>query len=158
MSEHSNTRGRRVRPGQPAVSAPLRHYRKEHPLSPKTPGELCGGRLRILRVSSAASVASDASASVHSFSVTEAAEALGRSVLTLRKWIKDSLIPAPIFEDVSKRNLCYTLPEIEAIAACLEEHERSFVYLGVSHRTSITLISRAVAQARATVLRDNRFY
>jgi hypothetical protein len=157
MSEYSSSRRRRVRTSEPSVSAPLAHYRKAHPLEPKTPSAVYGGRMRVLYVPHRPGVDAGRSASLESFSLAEAAEALGRSLITFRKWIQHNLIPAPLFKDVVKGNFCYTIQEIEAIAAGLVEHERSFVYLGVTHRASIARIRRAVDEARWALLRGIGF-
>jgi len=157
MPEDRSTRRRRVRASEPVVSAPLKHYRKEHPLEPKTPDVVYGGRLRVLHVPSVTGVDAAISASLHSFSLSEAADALGRSLITFRKWVSQNLVPGPIFADVTKGNFCYTAPEITAIAEGLSSHERDFVYLGVAHHRSIAVIRRAVEAARLAVLRDNGF-
>lgn len=157
MSEYSSSRRRRVHTSEPSVSAPLAHYRKAHPLEPKTPSAVYGGRMRVLHVPHRPGVDAGRSASLESFSLAEAADALGRSLLTFRKWIAQNLVPSPVFADVVKGNFCYTLPEVEAIAAGLVEHERTFVYLGVSHRASIAVIRRAVEAARVEVLRNVGF-
>lgn len=74
--------------------------------------------------------------SVESFTIPEAAEALGRSVSTIRRWLEADRLPAPHLEDIANHYRVYSVGELEVIARLIASHEREFVYL-VSENTHI---------------------
>lgn len=70
---------------------------------------------------------------VESFTLPEAAKALGRTEITLKRWIEDDLIPEPILRDTSYGYRQYSVGELSVIAHELQEHEREFSYYALSH-------------------------
>lgn len=66
---------------------------------------------------------------VESFTIPEAAAALGRSVATIRRWIETDRIPGPILEEVVRHNKVYSVGELETMQRVIAQHERDFVYL-----------------------------
>lgn len=82
--------------------------------------------------------------SVEAFTVPEAAAALGRTPLTLKRWIEVDLIPHPILRDTSRHYLQYSAGELDVIARCLQEHEREFSYYAETHTATRERISQHV--------------
>lgn len=70
---------------------------------------------------------------VEAFTLPEAARALGRTELTLKRWIAEDLIPAPILRDTTRHYFQYSVGELDVIARELQEHEREFTYYAVAH-------------------------
>lgn len=70
---------------------------------------------------------------VECFTLPEAARALGRTELTLKRWIEDDLIPGPILQDTSRHYRQYSVGELSVIATELQEHEREFSYYALAH-------------------------
>ena len=86
----------------------------------------------------------DAPVSVETFTVPEAAEALGRSVATIRRWIEAEKIPGPYLRDLSRSYNVYTLGELQVMARIIGEHEREFNYLVSEHNTVVERLHQAV--------------
>ncbi|MGZ7144680.1 hypothetical protein ACXWOO_09955, partial [Streptococcus pyogenes] len=57
----------------------------------------------------------------------EAAEALGKSLSTFRRWLRDDLLPMPYLEETSTGYHYYSRGELELIAQVLAEHSQHFV-------------------------------
>lgn len=79
-----------------------------------------------------------------SFTIPEAAAALGRSEPNFRRWLARELIPQPALLDASRGYLCYSLSELEIIAEELREHERTFQNLCETHTETIVRISQRI--------------
>lgn len=87
---------------------------------------------------------------VESFTVPEAAEALGRSLSTLRRWIDDDKIPGPYLRELSKNHRVYSVGELEVVARVLAQHERDFVYLaGNDGKYAVETLQQAIHAYRA---------
>ena len=70
---------------------------------------------------------------VECFTLPEAARALGRTELTLKRWIEDDLIPSPILHDTSRHYRQYSVGELRVLANELQLHEREFSYYALAH-------------------------
>ena len=81
---------------------------------------------------------------VESFTVPEAARALGRSELTIRKWISADMIPAPILAETTRGYRVYSVGELHAIARVLLDHEREFSYYREDHTHTITVMQQTL--------------
>ena len=86
----------------------------------------------------------DFPASVECFTLPEAAKALGRSELTLKKWINDDLLPEPVLRDTVRGYRHYSVGELRVISSILAEHERSNAYYTVSSRETQIRLMQAV--------------
>ncbi len=73
---------------------------------------------------------------VESFTIPQAAIALGRSESTMRRWLSSDRMPSPILEDVVRHHKVYSVGELDVIARVIAQHEQEFVYL-VSENTHI---------------------
>ena len=82
------------------------------------------------------------------YTIREAAQAIARSELTLRRWIRDELIPAPRLFDTTYGYMHYSRGELKIIARLLAQHERDFDYLHKSHEFTINNIRDAVEKYR----------
>ena len=122
-------------------------YRKEHPLPPSKleGGLLMSGQLRELY-----SDRSPLPMSVESFTVPEAARALGRSEVGFKRWIADGVMPPPVLRDTTRNYRHYSVGELQLIANILRAHEEDFSYLTTAHVATIGRIWEALRSYRAT--------
>lgn len=81
---------------------------------------------------------------VESFTIPEAAQALGKTPVTIKKWIKDGMLPAPVLEETVRHHKVYSIGEITAIARVLGEHERVYSYYSASHEHTKISIDQSV--------------
>lgn len=70
---------------------------------------------------------------VEAFSLPEAAKALGRTELTLKRWIEDDLVPAPILRETVRGYRQYSVGELNVLARELQEHEIDYSYYAIAH-------------------------
>jgi hypothetical protein len=82
----------------------------------------------------------------------ETAEALGKSLLTIRSWIEKGFIPAPVCAESQQEYLQYTVYELTALASVLSEHAQSSKYISAKDQSLITRIHDAVEVARIEFL------
>ena len=87
--------------------------------------------------------------SVETFSIPQAADALGRSLATLRRWIEADKVPAPYLEEVVRKNKVYSVGELQTIARVISQHERDFIYLATQHSHIVETLRQAVHAYRA---------
>jgi len=122
-------------------------YRKQHPLpaSKISRGLLHAGVQREVFVEGM-----DHPVYAETYTVPEAAKALGRSMLSLKKWINDGIIPPPVLQDTSKGFKQYSAGELEVIRRHVALHEREFAYLTNKHDVTIHTIWQAMQAYRAT--------
>lgn len=66
---------------------------------------------------------------VESYTIPEAAVALGRSVATIRRWVEADKIPEPYLRDVATNHRVYSVGELQVMARVIAQHEREFSYL-----------------------------
>jgi hypothetical protein len=71
---------------------------------------------------------------IEAYTLPEAAKALGKTELTLKKWIEDDLLPGPILHDTTHNYRQYSVGELRIIARVLAEHERDFSYYATTHK------------------------
>jgi hypothetical protein len=82
------------------------------------------------------------------YTLREAAEALGRTPLTLRRWMEDGLIPLPAVYDTSHGYRQYLRGDLNAIAKILAKHEQEYSYLRKEHENTVQLIFAEVERYR----------
>jgi hypothetical protein len=85
---------------------------------------------------------------VASFTIPESAAAIARSTITLKRWIRDKLVPPPVLMDTSHGYLYYSEHELKLIAKILVEHAKEFDYLHCTHTTTINQMWQAVEASR----------
>jgi len=105
-------------------------YRKDKPLAPS---RLQNGLLFAGTQREVTAAGMEYPATVEAYSVPEAAKALGRTELTLKRWIEEDLIPEPILRDTTKGYRQYSVGELRVIARVLREHEHEFSYYASTH-------------------------
>lgn len=149
--EHINAARRKQYASDPGYAAKQRQasratYRKDHPLEPSrlSNGLLHQGQLRELYTDEM-----DHPVSVEAFTVREAALALGRSELGLKRWISDGIVPPPILLDTVRRYRHYSVGELRTIARVLRDHEEEFKYLTVKHTPTIHTMWQSIQAYRA---------
>lgn len=83
------------------------------------------------------------------YTLPEAAKALGRTELTFKKWLAEDMIPEPLLRDTIRNYRMYSEGELQAIANVLVEHEREFSYYTSKHEVTRHRIFQAVQAHRA---------
>lgn len=73
-------------------------------------------------------------ATVFSYTIPEAAVALGRSEAQLRRWLEADKFPVPYLRDTARGHAVYSHGELEVIARCLAQHEQDFSNLTREHQ------------------------
>lgn len=86
---------------------------------------------------------------VESFTIPEAARALGRSELGLKRWIADGIVPPPVLKDTVRSYRHYSVGELGVIARVLREHEDDFKYLTAKHTATIHVMWQRIQAYRA---------
>lgn len=84
------------------------------------------------------------------YTVREASQALARSELTLRRWIKDGIVPRPRLHDTSYGYMHYSRGELKVISRILARHEEEFDYLHKKHTSTIGNLWAAVESYRSS--------
>lgn len=89
---------------------------------------------------------------VATYTIPEAARALGKTELTLKKWIEEGMVPEPTLHDTARNYRQYAQPELEAIAAVLVLHAVEFSYYAKNHIGTRDRIFADVSRARRRVV------
>ena len=84
------------------------------------------------------------------YTVPKAAEALGKTTLTFKRWIKDQMIPPPVLQDTVHGYQHYSEGELELIARILAEHQREFDYFHATHTHTVERLWQAIDGYRRT--------
>jgi hypothetical protein len=88
--------------------------------------------------------------SVECYTLPEAAEGLGRTLLTLNRWIKDDLLPGPYLRETVRKFRVYSIGELRAIARVLAQHEHEFAYFTTAHTVTRNMIHQTVHAYRVS--------
>lgn len=91
----------------------------------------------------------DSPAVVESFTIPEAADALGKSLNTFRRWVQDGLIPGPYLRDTQSNYRVYSKGELTIIAQALQVHGQEFAYFRADHTTVIHEINQRIQAYRS---------
>lgn len=83
------------------------------------------------------------------YTIPDAALALGKSVPNFRRWINNGLIPAPYLKDRERGHFCFCTEELRIIARILAEHERDFAYFCAAHEVTSNQIHQSILGYRA---------
>lgn len=151
-AEYNNLRRRKLYANDPNYAERVKKaaretYRKEHPLGPR---KLENGLLENGELKEVFTDEMDHPVCVETFTVPQAARALGRSELAFKRWITDGLIPPPILKDTVRRYMHYSLGELRTIARVLRDHEDEFKYFTAKHTGTIEVMWQAMHGYRAT--------
>ena len=122
-------------------------YRKDNPLSPSklTRGLLYEGTQREVTAGDM-----EHPVMVATYTIPEAARALGRSELTFKRWISEDLVPDPILVDTTRGYRHYSTGELRVIAAELAVHEREFSYYTSKHEDTRHRLMQRIQGYRAS--------
>lgn len=116
------------------------YYRSGHP---KQKSKLGRGKLLIDGVQKEVWL-EGASQTLEVYSVPRAAEALGKTVVTFKRWIKDEMVPPPIIEDTVRGHMHYTKGELKVISRIMAQHEKDFSYFHTTHLDTIENLWQAL--------------
>lgn len=86
---------------------------------------------------------------VEAYTLPEAADALGVTQITFKKWIQDDLLPEPILTDTVRGYRHYSVGELTVIATVLQEHRREFMHYTERHQVTRERIMQSVHAWRA---------
>lgn len=150
-NEYFNERRRNLYASDPDYADDQRRqareaYRRHHPLEPS---RLAGGLLSSGQNRELIADEMETPVYVESYTMPEAARALGRSEISLKKWIAEGIIPAPILRDTTKGYRHYSIGEMLVLVRTLAEHENSFTYLSTKHTETIHRIWQAMQAYRS---------
>ena len=84
------------------------------------------------------------------FTIKEAAQAVGKTYLTLKRWVDDGLIPEPILKDSIYEHRHFSISEVKALHECLIEHEKFNTYLNENHEQTLVDITQSFEAIRRT--------
>ena len=120
-------------------------YRKNNPLpeSKLANGLLVDGVVREAYVSSR-----KMPVNAETFTLRETADALGRSYLTVRKWILDGIIPKAVFSQSTTGYDLYHKEELQILAKIIHKHEKEFCYIHITHDQITNSIWQAIEHLR----------
>lgn len=85
---------------------------------------------------------------VESYTLRETAAALDKSLLTIRSWMNNGIIPPCVLADTTCGYRHYSRGELEILAELVAEHECNYAYLRTNHTETIQRISDAFAAHR----------
>lgn len=105
-------------------------YRKARPLSPS---KLASGLLHAGTLREVTAQDMEYPQTVECFTIPEAAKALGKTELTVKRWIEEDLLPEPVLSDTTRGYRQYSLGELTIVARVLAVHEREFSYYANTH-------------------------
>lgn len=120
-----------------------------HKSNPRQPSRVAGGLLIPGQEREVFDEEMDHPVVVTSYTVPEAAKALGRSEMTFKKWISDDLVPAPILKDTQHGYRIYSEGELRAVATVLAQHEIEFTYYSTKHEQTRHRLFQQVQAYRA---------
>jgi len=80
--------------------------------------------------------------------MTEAANALGKTPLAFKRWIKDEMIPPPILQDTIRGFNHYSVGELQVIATILRNHEKEYTYFLTEHVQTVHLMWQGIEAYR----------
>lgn len=82
------------------------------------------------------------------YTVPKAAAALGKTVVTFKRWLKDELLPPPVAVDPVYGYKHYTNGELKLVAEILADHFEEFEYLHTTHETTINQLWQSLQDYR----------
>ena len=85
---------------------------------------------------------------VPAYNMTEAANALGKTPLAFKRWIKDDMIPPPVLQDTIRGYNQYSEGELQLIANVLFNHESEYTYFLRDHTITIHRMWQAIEAYR----------
>lgn len=121
-------------------------YRREHPAPPNP---IAQGRLAREGVTREVSHPRQGLTTLETFTVVEAAEALGKSESQFRRWLDTDIMPQPYLQETTRGYRVYDRGELEQAARILARHAREFTYLGQAHQHVINDIHQHIHAYRA---------
>ncbi len=119
------------------------NYRKDNPREPKPLGLQESGMHKEV---TADGLSHPVSAVV--YTIPMAATALGKTPLTLRRWINEGLIPPPILQCTTHGYMHYSQAELQLISKLLYKHSKEYDYLHSTHQTIINSIWQSIEAHR----------
>lgn len=124
--------------------ASRRHYQQEHP-----PQQRLANGPRSAGTTREVTTATGHTGTVESYTVAQTALTLGRSLATLRRWLREGKIPAQRLRETSKGYAVYSRGEVEEIAEVIAAYEADGDYFTATSPLGQALATRlALYRAR----------
>lgn len=89
---------------------------------------------------------------IECYSLRETAEALGRSLLTLRKWVDTGIFPAAQLVDTTYNYNQYSRGELDVVAPILDAHFTAHSQLQQNHTATREALSIVIDEYRENYL------
>jgi hypothetical protein len=86
------------------------------------------------------------------YTLRETGAALGRSLLTIRSWLKNELFPAPALRATGTGYPQFCREELDVAARILARHEKFSRYLSATHESTITQLHEAMDAVRGKLI------
>ena len=84
------------------------------------------------------------------YTMPEAAKALGKTVITLKRWISDDLIPPPVLTDTVHGYKHYSRGELEIIKELLYEYSSDYSYIVSTNNSFVHSVWQRLEHHRRT--------
>ncbi len=126
------------------------NYRKDNPKEPSqlSKGLLAEGKYKEVGLAGLRAEGESIPVYMDVYTIKDTAAALGKTVITIRRWIADKLIPPPIWACTAHGYLHYSEAELKLIAKALAEHEKEFNYFHHTHTRTINSIWHQIKEHR----------
>ena len=89
---------------------------------------------------------------IEAYTLNEAGQALGKTLLTLRTWVVNGILPRCVLKDTTFGYQQFSRGELDVIAEIVAEHEQQYAYLRKNHVTTIERLWSALATYRETYI------
>lgn len=86
---------------------------------------------------------------METYTIPEAAAAMGRSLANFRRWVNGELIPLPVLKETGRGYYCYSREELRILSRILADHEREFSYFCAKHEAVSTRMHQSIMGYRA---------
>lgn len=83
------------------------------------------------------------------YTIPEAARALGKAELTFKGWIRSGMIPEPVLVDTVRNYRHYSAGELLVIARVLADHEKEFSYYTAKHTATRNRLTQQITGYRS---------
>lgn len=83
------------------------------------------------------------------YTLPEFAQALGKPILTIRRWIEADKLPAPYLVETQRALRVYSRGEVEVIVQVLRRNTESYAYFTAANQAAIQDMMQSIHAYRA---------